>query len=146
VKAAEPTISSATVDEILGITAIGDDDLDTVRQRMLPGLCHWILEKEPFRDWRDNNESNVFWLTGLPGTGKTTLAGFIIDHLHKIFVPGTCQYHFFQAEHHDTRTISYFLRSIAFQISKRHHLFRTMLLRMHQETGISFATQKHNLI
>jgi WD40 repeat protein len=145
VKPAIPA-ASASLDKILGITNV-DDNLDTFRQRILAGSCQWILEKDAFRDWVEKDRtSTVFWLTGLPGTGKTTLSSFIIDYLSQGSVPGMCQYHFFQAEHHDTSTISFLLRSLAFQIAEKCEVFRTMLLEMHQETGLAWATQKYNLI
>lgn len=89
---------------------------------------------------------SIFWLTGLPAAGKTTLSSFIIDYLSQEDVVGTCHYHFFQVGQHDTRTVSFFLRSLAFQIASKSQIFHGMLLDLHQQTGIYFGSQKYNLI
>ncbi|KAL2785293.1 hypothetical protein BJX66DRAFT_61738 [Aspergillus keveii] len=140
--------TEATLSEILGVKQVGDE-LESFRQRIYPGTCAWILQKQSFLDWvgnRSTGEPSILWLVGLPATGKTTLASYIIDYLSQEEVPGSCQYHFFQAERHDTRTVSWFLRSLAFQIGEQNEWFHSQLLQLHRETGILLASQKYNLI
>lgn len=147
-KSTSPVPSAISLDQILGIKDIGDD-LDTFRSRRHAHSCQWILRKPSFRDWTEEvheDSLNLFWLSGPPAVGKTTLSAFITHYLKRGFVPGTCQYHFFQAEHHDTRTISYFLRSLAFQIAQEHEEFRIALASAYQKSGIPFASQKYQVI
>ncbi|PGH00305.1 hypothetical protein AJ79_08236 [Helicocarpus griseus UAMH5409] len=141
-------IPSTTIDNLLGIKQTGDY-LEAFRQRIQPGSCQWILGKTSFRNWiekRSNSDLDILWLTGLPETGKTTLTSFIVDYIRQGHFPGSCQYHFFQAEEHNTYTVSYFLRSIAFQIAEAYDEFRHRLLELHRQTGILFASQKYNII
>ena len=47
---------------------------DVCAQR-LPDTGQWFLEREEFRSWRDNPQSNnVLWCHGIPGAGKTVLS------------------------------------------------------------------------
>jgi hypothetical protein len=134
--------------QILGIKDIGED-LDTFRQRLHPHSCQWILRKPSFRDWTEEAHEDspyIYWLTGPPAAGKTLLSSFIIHYLRRGFAPGTCQYHFFQAAHHGTRTTSYFLRSLAFQIAQRHEEFRLALTSTYQNFGMPFESQKYRVI
>ncbi|OAL74762.1 hypothetical protein A7D00_0356 [Trichophyton violaceum] len=139
--------SPITLENVLGIKEVGSD-LEVIRQRVQPGSCRWILEKKEFKRWTEDNSPglSILWLTGLPATGKTTLSSFIIDYLSQGLFPASCQYHFFQAEQHDTRTPSYFLRSIAFQIAEVYDEFRSRLLEMNRSSGILLSSQKHNVI
>ena len=44
----------------------------------------WVLETAKFRQWRDrklDSDSNIFWLKGKPGTGKSTIMKTILKHL-----------------------------------------------------------------
>ncbi|KAJ5958775.1 NACHT and WD domain protein [Penicillium vulpinum] len=137
----------ATLEHITGIKYTGNE-LENFRERIYPGTCRWILQKKEFRDWLSGSDSglSIFWLTGLPATGKTILSSFLIDYLSREDVPGTCHYHFFQVDQHDTRTIAFFLRSLAFQIASKSQIFHSMLIDLHKKTGICFASQKYNLI
>ncbi|PGH02303.1 hypothetical protein GX51_04744 [Blastomyces parvus] len=140
-------IPQVAIGSLLGITKL-DDDLEGFRQRIQPGSCRWILEKQKFRDWIEEGELglNVLWLSGSPGTGKSILSSFIIEYYSQDRSRTSCQYHFFQEGKHDSRTLSYFLRSIAFQIAEAHDEFRHRLLEMHSQSGTMFASQKYNII
>ncbi len=42
---------------------------------------HWILEDGSFLDWLQSpNLMETFWITGLPGSGKSTLTRYIANH------------------------------------------------------------------
>lgn len=102
-----------------------------------------------FRDWAEaihEGNANIYWLTGPPAVGKSTLSSFIVNYLKQGFIPGTCEYHFFQAEHHDTRTIAYFIRSLAFQIAQEHEEFRSALVSAQKNSSLPFTTQKYQVL
>jgi hypothetical protein len=143
-----PIVAAVALDQILGIKDIGED-LDTFRKRLQPHSCHWILQKQSFRDWVEGaheDSQTLYWLTGPPAVGKTTLSSFVINYLKQGYIPGTCAYHFFQAEHHNNRTISYCLRSLAFQIAQEHEEFRLVLVSAYKKSRMTFASQKYQII
>jgi hypothetical protein len=44
-----------------------------------PGTCEWILETEELQNWLRSTTNaecneNILWLSGNPGTGKSTMA------------------------------------------------------------------------
>ena len=43
--------------------------------------ANWLARSQQFQDWIADAESSTFWLSGLPGTGKTVLATSVIDTL-----------------------------------------------------------------
>jgi ankyrin repeat protein len=51
--------------------------------------CAWILTHSKYRQWVFPNSSNLFWLTGGSGIGKTTLSSFIGKQLNKELANGS---------------------------------------------------------
>ncbi|KAI0095716.1 vegetative incompatibility protein HET-E-1 [Nemania sp. FL0031] len=54
------------------------------------GTCEWILGTERLTQWLrprklDQNASNLLWLHGNPGTGKSTMAIFLTEELSQAF-------------------------------------------------------------
>jgi WD40 repeat protein len=136
------------LEDRLGIYEDPADDLEIVRDRILPGSCRWILHRKAFQTWTDlrDRRSRVLWLTGLPGIGKSVLSGFIIELLQKNPSVRYCQYHFFKSEHQTKRSVGHMLRSIALQLATVSESFRERLLELYDEGGTSFGKQKLNAI
>ncbi|KAI9859753.1 MAG: hypothetical protein M1813_006470 [Trichoglossum hirsutum] len=47
----------------------------------LPETCEWLLKSPTYNEWQTNPSRNILHITGPPGSGKTVLAGFLVDHL-----------------------------------------------------------------
>lgn len=63
---------------------------------LLTDCDRWILDNNKFRRWRDDSQTQLLWIKGGPGSGKTMLLCAIIDELEK--EPGNCvSYYFCQA-------------------------------------------------
>lgn len=41
----------------------------------------WLLEHNDFKKWRDNADSDLFWIHGKSGSGKSHVAASVIQHL-----------------------------------------------------------------
>ncbi|KAK4107453.1 hypothetical protein N656DRAFT_741730, partial [Canariomyces notabilis] len=48
---------------------------------LLRDAYHWILDNTEFQQWRNSLDSNLLWIKGDPGKGKTMLLCGIIDEL-----------------------------------------------------------------
>ncbi|EFR02385.1 hypothetical protein MGYG_05381 [Nannizzia gypsea CBS 118893] len=142
-----PAPNFSGIGSILGIQELGDE-LEVISEPIQPGSCRWILEKKSFQDWAGDGAPglNILWLTGLPGVGKSTLSSFIINHFKQLNVAASCQYYFFRVGQHKTRTMSHFLRSLAFQVAEDHESFRSRLVECHQTTGIRFVDLEYTVI
>ncbi|KAL8787665.1 MAG: hypothetical protein Q9213_002096 [Squamulea squamosa] len=81
------------VTSILGVREAPEDELNLHRSCVLEGTCQWITRRRDLRAWIDGlgnpQISNVFWLIGLPATGKTILSSVVVDHLQFLAVVNT---------------------------------------------------------
>ena len=131
------------LEPILGVRDRAEDDFNVHRNRILDGTCHWLTQKRELRAWIEGTHSpqqtNMFWLIGLPATGKSTLSTAVIDQLR--FLGKSCQFHYFSAGHQMKRTAAFCLRSIVFQLAISNEEFRGRLFTLHEESGISFNSR-----
>ncbi|MCJ1353732.1 MAG: hypothetical protein MMC33_003719 [Icmadophila ericetorum] len=134
--------------DILGISDSVEDDLEFLLDRTMEGSCHWLLQRQAFQDWvaESPNTTGLLWLTGNPGSGKSIIASFVVALLKKRAFAGRCHYHFFLQGHQSKRTLSYLLRSIAFQAALSQDNFCLRLLDLHENTGMLFGQQKATVI
>ena len=45
------------------------------------GTCQWILSDPQYRDWNLQQETCLLWISGYPGSGKTILSAYLLEHL-----------------------------------------------------------------
>ena len=146
-----PTLPAQRLSKILGVEENFENSLSRYRQR--EGTCAWLLQKRLFREWStesacDLQQPSILWLTGLPGTGKSTLSSFLVNHLIE---PGYgpaygCQYHFFSSSEAKSKSVAYALRSIAFQLALALEPFRVRLLHSHEEKATIFHDTQAQII
>ena len=132
---------------ILAIRETPETDLNVLGNRVLEGTCVWITTRPDFVSWVEAPEMknpNLFWLVGLPATGKTSLARSVVDHLQ--YLGHDCFYHFFSSGHQVKRMTAYCLRSLAFQIACVNAKFREHLSELVEESGIQFSSQTFPVI
>ncbi|KAL9615299.1 MAG: hypothetical protein Q9167_000270 [Letrouitia subvulpina] len=58
------------------------DYTDAKAKRPL-SLGWWLVKHDKFEDWLSTKRSSILWLHGFAGTGKTSLACRVIDHLQE---------------------------------------------------------------
>ncbi|KAK0742692.1 hypothetical protein B0T18DRAFT_305669, partial [Schizothecium vesticola] len=49
--------------------------------RPVSGTCRWFLQHQKYISWRDADRSNLLWVSGDPGCGKSVLSSFLVDQL-----------------------------------------------------------------
>lgn len=86
------------------------------RDSWVPGTCAWIQEQSQFSSWLDDPSQSpqLLWVRGLPGSGKSVLSSFIINHLAEL--ERFCQYFFVRFGDHNKSTLGSMLSSLAFQV------------------------------
>ncbi|KAK5632688.1 hypothetical protein RRF57_008402 [Xylaria bambusicola] len=112
--------------KFLGVSGAPEDNLIANESRKLPGSCQWLVQKDSFRQWRDELNSKLFWLQGRPGTGKTMLASHVVSHLRASGLD--CCYFYFTYGDEDKETTSALLRSMAWQMAVIHRTAFTAIL------------------
>lgn len=45
------------------------------------GTCQWILSNTQYRDWNLQQQTCLLWISGYPGSGKTTLSAYLMEFL-----------------------------------------------------------------
>lgn len=138
-----PVIDIKTV---LGIHKPVVNELNTIRNGITQGTGLWLTQRQDYMDWigryRNSSKTKTYYLTGLPATGKSSLAVVVIDHLQSL--QEYCQYHFFSSDHQAKRTAAYCLRSIASQLAQKSMEFRQRLVKLHRESGLTFVSENHS--
>jgi ankyrin repeat domain-containing protein 50 len=86
------------------------------------GTCQWILSNSQFRDWGLQHETCLLWISGYPGSGKTILSAYLLDHLDAAASPSlriTVCYFFCDGKIETQRDGAAILRSLIHQLLVR---------------------------
>ena len=71
--------------ELLAFFDLGhahEDDFTTLQDLKEPGSCAWFNGKKFYTTWADGTGSQVLWLTGRPGAGKSVMSSHVADELN----------------------------------------------------------------
>ena len=91
-------------------------DLSRLQKQRDPGSCWWLLRKGIYHEWLTNANSTVLWVHGIPGSGKSFLASFIIDDIKKRFQTNTVIYFFCSGRNESKSASISILRSVIYQL------------------------------
>ena len=100
--------------EFLGLVRDLSNFNDDFEESCVDWTCEWLVDHENFRKWRDLCDSNVFWLSGNPATGKTFLSRYVKEHLERL--RHDCSCFFFQAGNSKKSTLSQCLLYLTYQM------------------------------
>ncbi|KAL8838171.1 MAG: hypothetical protein Q9176_005254 [Flavoplaca citrina] len=114
---------------LLGACENHQDDFEFFRKRWTTGTCDWILSHTIFKQWATDQEESpvMLWLHALPGSGKSILSSFVINHLLE---ESFCVYYFFRFGDQSKRSLSNCLKSTVCQIAEKVPNFRYALTDM----------------
>lgn len=91
-------------------------------RKKLPGTGEWIHKESNFRAWM-RKEIPILWVYGGPGTGKSFLASYIIQHLTQLYPQGvqdarrvSIPFWFCKDYDRKLQSINNALKSLAYQI------------------------------
>ncbi|KAL8762028.1 MAG: hypothetical protein Q9184_001920 [Pyrenodesmia sp. 2 TL-2023] len=114
------------LDSYLRITDAPEDDFMDIDSLRMRGSCEWLLQRESFLDWRDSANTQLYWISAKPATGKTIASGKVVSHLRDL--NRDCAFYFFKHGDKSKSTIQSFLLSMAWQMAFMHkELFRVVL-------------------
>ena len=80
--------NTAQINQCLRDLRLTDPRTDKVRivhqkDDLLKGACDWVLETPEFCSWYNGADSQLLWIKGDPGKGKTMMAIALIDELSR---------------------------------------------------------------
>ncbi|KAF7168290.1 hypothetical protein CNMCM6106_003531 [Aspergillus hiratsukae] len=119
--------------------AVYKNDLKRKKGDRARGTCEWIIQKDELQRWLGlkhfpfaKHVSNILWLYGDPGTGKSTMAITMVEKLPKLpcFRDGakSLAYFFCDSSSSDQKTATSILRSLIYQfITQQPQLIRFLL-------------------
>ncbi|KLO93164.1 uncharacterized protein LW93_6158 [Fusarium fujikuroi] len=102
-----------------------DEDLDRIRNTRCGGTGSWLVQDQQFVSWSEGKEksSQVLWLQGIPGAGKTFLASTAVDRTknlgHSLFA--------LLSYRNDLKSPIPIYHSLIFQLASRDRDLRTVL-------------------
>ncbi|KAF3074393.1 hypothetical protein CFAM422_003627 [Trichoderma lentiforme] len=121
-----PTIERDNCLRGLFITDPSDDRTALKRKKgnRVSGTCKWILETEEVAAWLGQGEmtSNVLWIYGNPGIGKSTMAIFLTEELPTAFnkTNKTLAYFFCNSSFDKQKTATSVVRGLLLQLVQQH--------------------------
>lgn len=107
-------------DKIIGWLQSTDPSTNhnTAWARHEPRTGDWLLNAPEFSRWKQE-EKQILWLFGIPGSGKTVLASTVIRHVKDLCYPGSdifCAYYYFDFSDPYKQTLTSMLRSVLSQL------------------------------
>lgn len=114
----------------LGCEIDTKEQLEEIEATFVKGTCQWFKGTEAYADF-ENGKTQLLWITGPPGIGKSSLTYTIVKSLQEEHMgePGHSVAHFFFREDLDNfRSMDRMLRSCACQISLQDVKYREDLL------------------
>ncbi|KAF9879385.1 pfs domain-containing protein [Colletotrichum karsti] len=96
---------------------IDREELLNLKERT-EGTCEWILNDEMYQSWQKSDTSQLLWISGGPGRGKTVLSVFLSQKLETLAQArsGHLLYHFHGRQNGEYGRTSAILRTFLYQI------------------------------
>lgn len=114
---------------LLGVSDVPEEDLAAGQAARKPGTCSGFLDHDQVKNWVNSDSSQILWVHAPPGSGKSVLSSFMVDHL--LDQCNFCvAYFFFKHNHRQKRSAANMLRSLAFQMAASIPAFRHALVEM----------------
>ncbi|KAJ5341490.1 hypothetical protein N7541_010614 [Penicillium brevicompactum] len=103
---------------------------------LLAGSCGWILTHPSFKEWEDRGTSQLLWIRGNPGKGKTMLLISVIKNMwQKPFDYRFLSFFFCQETDKDLNNATGVLRGLIHQLVVQHPTLITYLRKEYDNAG-----------
>ena len=105
---------------------------------MLEGSYRWVLDNSSFKQWHNDPQSQLLWIKGDPGKGKTMLLCGIIDELQKTTASTASVVYFFcQATDARINSATAVLRGLLYLLVSQQPALTAHVRRRYDEAGRS---------
>jgi hypothetical protein len=110
--------------------------IEETKGGLLEDSYHWILENPDFQQWRNDEQSQLLWIKGDPGKGKTMLLCGIVNELQKSMArTDLLSYFFCQATDSRINTATAVLRGLLYLVVKEQPSLISHIRKKYDHTG-----------
>ncbi|KAI1087489.1 hypothetical protein F5B19DRAFT_475279 [Rostrohypoxylon terebratum] len=118
--------TTSTFQELFRDSPTTEDDYNALNRIWIPNTCMWFLNEPETVSWLESTpEHRILWFNAPPGSGKSVLSAFMINHLRNSGLK--CQFFLFKYSDQNKRSVIGCLQSLALQISQGLSEFKTSL-------------------
>lgn len=126
------------ISNLLGISGPPEEDLGAGRSARKQGTCEGFLATGEVGAWLRSVSREVLWAHAPPGSGKSTVCSFVIDHL--LEAGKHCSYFYFKHGQRHKQSSGSMVRSLAYQTALQMLSYRRLLVDLAKSgTNISHA-------
>jgi hypothetical protein len=112
--------------------------IEDTKGGLLKDSYRWILDNASFQQWHNASQSQLLWIKGDPGKGKTMLLCGIIDELQKTAVRTACVSYFFcQATDSRINSATAVLRGLLYLLVSQQPALISHVRKKHDHAGKS---------
>ena len=112
--------------------------IEDTKGGLLEGSYRWVLTNKSFRQWHNDPQSQLLWIKGDPGKGKTMLLCGIIDELQKTTASTACVAYFFcQATDSRINSATAVLRGLLYLLVSQQPALTAHVRKRYDEAGRS---------
>jgi hypothetical protein len=112
--------------------------IEDTKGGLLEGSYRWVLDNSSFRQWHDDPQSQLLWIKGDPGKGKTMLLCGIIDELQKTTASTASVVYFFcQATDSRINSATAVLRGLLYLLVSQQPALTTHVRKRYDQAGRS---------
>ncbi|TLD31118.1 hypothetical protein PspLS_02866 [Pyricularia sp. CBS 133598] len=113
----KPQETSKIFRKQFGIVDDVENGLVDAREARIPESCQWIFNKARYLEWQSESPptAKVLWVSGMPASGKSVLAGSVIDNIRGSGL--NCSYYFFKHADLANTSLDRCLRSLCYQMA-----------------------------
>jgi WD40 repeat protein len=132
------------IEQLLAVSRDEDDDFATIHSQWFPGTCSWLLDQACVKSFLTPvSQSHVLWYSAPPGSGKSVMSAFVVDHLRQQGLEP--QFYFFRHADQKQRSLSHCLHTIAYQLVTHDVNFRARVHGLAKE-GLRMAKAGPKLV
>ncbi|KAL1865693.1 hypothetical protein Daus18300_007069 [Diaporthe australafricana] len=143
-----PSLMSQSNEELSKFLNIWEppvEDLYRVKSNRLAGTCTWLSDSLSYQEWLQCSSSELFWLRGPPGCGKSHASGLVLEELES--VRKEYCYYFFNHGDRMKSTMEDFLLSMTWQMATLYpELQRDLLKICNKDPGVARSGDYRTLL
>ncbi|KAJ4305589.1 hypothetical protein N0V90_001120 [Kalmusia sp. IMI 367209] len=110
--------------------------IEDLKGGLLDGSYHWVLDNSSFQQWHNDPQSQLLWIKGDPGKGKTMLLCGIINDLQKTVSRTTSVSYFFcQATDSRINSATAVLRGLLYLLVGQQPALTAHVRKRHDQAG-----------